>query len=253
MAPKPKGQTAPDVSMSSAAAPASRPRGGSRKTLPPTNSKMPKARVPVGKPGQKRKAADPTVDSKYVDFNLAPVREAFLAALACHPVVSQVCTELKLNPTQVYTARTTDPDFKKAWDEAIDAGVGWMEDQARRRAFTGVPRPVFQGGIRVGEVNEYSDTLAVTMLKRHRPELYNPSTVQKVEHSGVVGTVYASLSDDELDKKLEGMLSFLAASRGVASGADRRLVADAELPDPEHPGRLTAQEALQQDEGDGPA
>lgn len=211
---------------------------------------MPKARVSVGKPNQKRRAADPT-DSKYVDFNLLPVREAFLAALACHPIVSQVCTDLKLNPSQVYAARNCDPDFRKAWDKAIDDGVGWMEDQARRRAFGGVQRPVFQGGVRVGEVTEYSDTLAVTMLKRHRPEQYNPATVQKVEHSGVVGTVYASLSDEELDKKLDSMISFLAASRGVPGGADRRLAPDAEVPDPEHPGRLTAEQALQQDEGDG--
>lgn len=252
MAPKPKGQTAPDAPVSSAAAPASRPRGSGPKTARANDSKMPRARVTVGKTGLKRKAADPS-EPKYLNFDLLPVREAFLAALACHPIVSQVCVDLKLNPSQVYAARNRDPDFKKAWDKAIDDGVSWMEDQARRRAFNGVPRPVFQGGVRVGEVTEFSDTLAVAMLKRHRPEQYNPATVQKVEHSGVVGTVYASLSDEELDKKLDSMLGFLAATRGVVSGADRRLVADVEVPDPEHPGRLTAQQALQQDEADGQA
>jgi hypothetical protein len=36
----------------------------------------------------------------------------------------------------------------------------------------GVDKPVYQGGVLVGYVREYSDQLLVTLLKAHRPEKF---------------------------------------------------------------------------------
>jgi hypothetical protein len=47
-----------------------------------------------------------------------------------------------------------------------------LEDEAVRRAYEGVERPVFQGGKQVGVVREYSDTLLIFLLKALRPEKY---------------------------------------------------------------------------------
>ena len=54
-------------------------------------------------------------------------------------------------------------------DEAIDI----MEEEARRRAFEGVDEPVgFWQGKSETTVKRYSDTLAIFLMKAHRPEKF---------------------------------------------------------------------------------
>ena len=48
------------------------------------------------------------------------------------------------------------------------------EDEAYRRAVEGVRRPVFHGGVKVGEITEYSDRLLIQLLRRRRPEGCSP-------------------------------------------------------------------------------
>lgn len=59
------------------------------------------------------------------------------------------------------------------------------EGELHRRAFKGVLKPVYQGGARVGSIREYSDTLAIFLMKAHRPEKYR-DTVRN-EHTGKGG------------------------------------------------------------------
>jgi hypothetical protein len=47
-----------------------------------------------------------------------------------------------------------------------------LEAEAVRRAFRGVKRPVYQGGLLAGYLTEYSDTLLVFVLKAMRPERF---------------------------------------------------------------------------------
>jgi hypothetical protein len=58
-----------------------------------------------------------------------------------------------------------------------------LEQEARRRAHDGVRKPVYQGGKRVGYIQEYSDTLLIFLLKGLRPEKYR----ERFEHSGAGG------------------------------------------------------------------
>lgn len=67
----------------------------------------------------------------------------------------------------------TGEDFATRWDSAIEAGVDKLEDEARRRAERGVERPVYQGGVMVGTVTEYSDTLMALLMKGNRPQKFN--------------------------------------------------------------------------------
>lgn len=64
-------------------------------------------------------------------------------------------------------------DFCQRWDAAHRDGVDALEDEARRRAVHGVERPVYQQGVMVGTVTEYSDTLLSLKLRGKRPDLYN--------------------------------------------------------------------------------
>lgn len=80
-----------------------------------------------------------------------------------------------------------DPDakFKEMYKEACREALGALEDEAVRRAFHGVSKPVYQGGKRIGSVKEYSDTLLIVLLKARAPEKYKDRVA--AEHSGPGG------------------------------------------------------------------
>ena len=62
-------------------------------------------------------------------------------------------------------------EFSDAWDEAIEVAADEMVHEARRRAMSGVEKPVgWYQGVSGGIVREYSDTLLMFLIKAHRPE-----------------------------------------------------------------------------------
>ncbi len=75
-------------------------------------------------------------------------------------------------------------DFAARWNEAFECGVDNLEDAAISRAVEGVEKPVYQGGVLVGTVTEYSDTLLGLMLRGKRPKVYNTG---RHEHAGKDG------------------------------------------------------------------
>lgn len=75
-------------------------------------------------------------------------------------------------------------DFYPRWRQAEQDGVDRLEDEATRRGVEGVEKPVYQGGVLVGTVTEYSDTLLNLKLRGKRPEVYN---TERHEMSGPNG------------------------------------------------------------------
>lgn len=96
--------------------------------------------------------------------------------------VSSACRAARISRTALYELKSTDESFAARLNAAIDQGIDVLEDEARRRAFDGTLRPVFQGGKRVGFVREYSDFLMGLMLKAHRKKY-----VERREHTGPDG------------------------------------------------------------------
>lgn len=99
-------------------------------------------------------------------------RAAFLAALESTGNVCAACKSSKVSRPTVYRWRDADADFAKAWTKALDRGTDALEDEAVRRASEGTLKPVFQGGRKVGQIREFSDTLLIFLLKGRRPEKY---------------------------------------------------------------------------------
>lgn len=97
----------------------------------------------------------------------APVERylAFLSALSQHGSKRRAMEEAGVSREQVDRLREADPAFSAAFDTAVEEAADRLEQEARRRAIEGVDRPVFQGGIHVGDVREYSDRLLEVMLK----------------------------------------------------------------------------------------
>ena len=120
-----------------------------------------------------------------------------LEALAQGKSPTYAAKEAGVSRAIAYRWRQRDPKFATAWDEAVAEGVDQLEDEAHRRAVEGVDRPVYQGGVRVGEIKTYSDSLLTLLLKSRRPEVfacsYYPSARVDVK-SFEVTTLYEALA-----------------------------------------------------------
>lgn len=117
--------------------------------------------------------------------NLTPIRQkAFLVKLAETCSVSRACVAARISRTTIYEWRDGNPEFAKSWDAALDVGVSGLEDEAIRRAYHGVVKPVYQKARRCGTIREYSDTLLIFLLKAHRPKRYR----ENVKITGSINT-----------------------------------------------------------------
>jgi hypothetical protein len=86
--------------------------------------------------------------------------------------VTVACAQAEVGKTQVYEWRKDDIEFRFAWDDAIESAADLLEAEAFRRGVQGTRRPVYQGGVLVGHVQEYSDTLLIFLLKAARPHKF---------------------------------------------------------------------------------
>jgi hypothetical protein len=116
-------------------------------------------------------------------------RTKFLAHLAESCNVTASARAAGCERTVFYLLRAKDPDFKEAWEDALETATDALEAEARRRALHGVSRPLVSAGKVVKDddgnaivLHEYSDTLMMAQLKAYRRDRYGDQS--KVEHSG---------------------------------------------------------------------
>lgn len=106
----------------------------------------------------------------------------FLDALAQRGNVYAACKIAKVGRRTVYEWREDDAAFRQAWEDALKVAVQVLENEAWRRAAKGTLKPIYQNGVKVGTVREYSDRLMEFLLRGAAPEKYRER--QQVEHSG---------------------------------------------------------------------
>lgn len=100
------------------------------------------------------------------------VRTAFLEALADLGQVRAAARAAGVSPQRVYRERQKCPEFAKAWKEAMDLALDALEETLLDRAMNGVEKQVYYGGKSCGSVRQYSDALAMFLLRARRPETY---------------------------------------------------------------------------------
>lgn len=71
---------------------------------------------------------------------------------------------------KVYDRKKRDQAFAKKLEVAQDIGVEGLIDEARRRAYEGIEKPVHYQGVQTDTVTEYSDSLISFLIKAKRPE-----------------------------------------------------------------------------------
>ena len=81
-------------------------------------------------------------------------RAKFLASLEEGNSIARAARDAGVGPSTAYEWRTAEPEFAKAWDDAVETGTDGLEDEAIKRAKNG------------------SDTLLIFMLKGRRPEKF---------------------------------------------------------------------------------
>lgn len=124
----------------------------------------------------------PKTRARSRELSRSQKQERFLRELRKRANVTSAAKKAKIGRRTAYEWHTTDEDFAKAWDDALEEAMDGLEEAAWTRAKDGHQRPVFQGGQHVGDVTEYSDTLMITLLKAHRPDKYRER--QQQEHTG---------------------------------------------------------------------
>lgn len=127
-------------------------------------------------------------------MKLTPEKKAaFCAALATTGGnVSRACQAIEIARQTAYEWRDEDPEFAAAWDKWKSIGLEALEDEAMRRALEGTDRPVFHQGIECGTIREYSDTLAIFLLKGGMPEKYRERTETKHDVGGTLAELVAA-------------------------------------------------------------
>lgn len=104
----------------------------------------------------------------------------------------------------VYGLRRRDPEFRKAWDAAMEQAGHLFEDEAVRRGKEGVEKDVYYKGEVVGQEIVYSDGLLGKLLDGAMPEKYAPKkTVEhrgSVEVKGVIGVAVIPMQSNNVEE-----------------------------------------------------
>ena len=112
-------------------------------------------------------------------------KPAFIENLRKCANVSKAAKDAGVNRRTAQRERQNSEAFREAWEDALEEGLDYLEEEARRRAYEGTDEPVYYKGEDVGTVRKYSDTLMIFLLKGGRPEKYAERS--KHEHSGPGG------------------------------------------------------------------
>lgn len=111
----------------------------------------------------------------------------------------------------MYEWRAVDAEFAQRWEDAKALGIEACEDEIRRRAFEGYDKPLSKDGKLTGHVvREYSDTLAIFLLKGAKPEVYKDRSSSEI--SGPNGQPIA-IDDAAAADKLAALITAASQRR----------------------------------------
>lgn len=141
----------------------------------------------------------------------AYLRYVFLERLADSASVSASAAHVNKSVRSAYRLRESDPEFAKAWDEALNIALDDLEQVLVQRAKNGVTQPHVVRGKEVGMTTTYSDALAMFILRAKRPEVYGNAHNIKSTKKAVLKRDGDPLGN--LEAKLEAMAERLGEKK----------------------------------------
>lgn len=94
--------------------------------------------------------------------------------------IDLACARAGCNRSCHYDWLKNEPEYRAAYELARTQAADLLEAEAHRRAYEGVTKPVYQQGQKVGEIQEYSDSLLSFLLMARIPKVYG----KRVELAG---------------------------------------------------------------------
>lgn len=176
--------------------------------------------------------------------NTAEMKKRFLDAYIENPVIKNACKAIRLERRTFYHWLANDEQFAKEFNIRKNIVITFLEDEAYRRAVSGVSKPVYQGGVKVGEYQEYSDTLLALLLKANAPEKYRDKAISNnntfnfsegtIRHVNSNQPLSASEEEVSLDAPMEAeYIDLTPAQSKPMDTADAKLLNSlTELPNP---------------------
>jgi hypothetical protein len=136
---------------------------------------------------------------------------ALLAAIASTGNLTLSCERLNISRLAVYAFKAENPEFAKRLNEAQQYGVEAWKDEAARRAFQGWEDPIYQQGLQVGARRNFSDSLALALLKAADPEHFQDKARFELGPTGnPLQGMFATKTDEQLNEELDNKLKSLA-------------------------------------------
>jgi hypothetical protein len=141
--------------------------------------------------------------NQMTDRQVQDLQAQFIAELALTANPTIAARKLGRKRQWFINLRNQDPVFAERWEEAMEEAADDLEYLAQQRAFLGVEKPVFYKGKQCGEVTEYSDSMAMFLLRAHRPERFRERSDVKQQLTGADGGPLrvanaTELTDDQL-------------------------------------------------------
>lgn len=129
---------------------------------------------------------------------------AFLGALRDGLSINAACKASGVARRTAYDWREADPEFRKAWDDAVETGTDELEDVAIARA------------------KDSSDTLLIFLLKARRPDKYKDRVAKELSGpgGGPVQVDLTNYSDEDL-AALKRLIGPLAGGTGDPDEGDQ--------------------------------
>lgn len=104
------------------------------------------------------------------------------------------------NSTYLQNLKRQDPEFKKAWELAVDVAVSdILEPEAQRRAIDGVKKDIYYKGKVVGFEQQYSDGLLQFLLKGNAPDKYDRKVAFSEGKEGGFGIALLPIAMPNID------------------------------------------------------
>ncbi len=144
----------------------------------PVASKPVASKPAVSKPGVRSAPAAAVPSLSYSQSWTRQQRGAFIAALAETANVKISAQAAGKAASAAYALRKRDPAFRQGWADALEQALDQLEAHIIERAGEGVEKSYFYQGESKGTVRDFSDALAMFVLRARRPEIYGKTTMQ---------------------------------------------------------------------------
>ncbi len=128
-------------------------------------------------------------------------KPAFIEALRATGNVTRAAQYAGRSRNQAYHVRQHSEHFAAQWRETLEEGSDLLEAEARRRAVTGIDKPVYYKGKVVGSITKYSDSLLMFLLKAHRPQKFRDGG--EVKQTGATDVDVDRALEERILEKLE--------------------------------------------------